>query len=165
MKLHFSHQYQEVNIIKIQKNKINFAREIKQFSKKNQYSGAVSSFLGKARKFSEEREIKHLYIENYQKMNEFQLKQIVKIVKKHWKIDDCLIIHRFGKILVGEDIVLILVASKHRKDSIESIEYIIDWLKIKATFWKKEVTKDGEFWVNQKKSDILKAKKHNFSIG
>lgn len=97
-------------------------------------------------------------------MTKVQLTQLMESVKKKWVIDDYLIIHRFGKVDIGENIVLVLVASKHRKDSIESVEFIIDWLKVKATFWKKELTNKGYFWVSQKKDDIIRARKHNFKI-
>ena len=66
---------------------------------------------------------------------------------------------KFGKLKIGEKIVLIAVASKHREESLESIEFIINWLKIKATFWKKEISNDNTTWVKQKESDIEKVKK------
>ena len=92
-------------------------------------------------------------------MTKKEIKTIIDYVISNWEIDDFLIIHRFGKIVVAENIVLILIASKHRKDCLESLEYIIDWLKVKATFWKKEITKKGNFWVDQKESDTKKIKK------
>ena len=97
-------------------------------------------------------------------MTEIKLKEIIEIAQKRWKIDDYFIIHRYGSIKASENIVLILVASQHRKDSIESLSFIIDWLKIKAPFWKKEISKDGELWIEQKKDDVLRAKRHNFNI-
>ncbi|MDC3091141.1 molybdenum cofactor biosynthesis protein MoaE [Rickettsiales bacterium] len=147
-------------MIKLQKKKIDYAEESRLFSKKNKSSGSISSFLGKVRKESVNGEIKSINIEYYKKMTKKEIKAIMDQVKNKWKIDDFLIIHRFGEILVADNIVLILIASRHRKDSLESIEYVIDWLKVKATFWKKEITKKGEFWVDQKKSDVNKSKSH-----
>jgi molybdopterin synthase catalytic subunit len=146
-------------MIKIQEKKFDYAEESKKFSKKNISSGSISSFLGKVRKESPNGVIESIEIEHYKKMTKKEIKVIIDHVKNNWKIDDFLIIHRFGKIFVAENIVLILIASKHRKDSLESLEYVIDWLKVKATFWKKEITEKGEFWVDQKKSDIEKIKK------
>ena len=146
-------------MIKIQEKKFDYAEESKKFSKKNISSGSISSFLGKVRKESPNGVIESIEIEHYKKMTKKEIKVIIDYVKNKWKIDDFLIIHRFGKIFVAENIVLILIASKHRKDSLESLEYVIDWLKVKATFWKKEITEKGEFWVDQKKSDIDKIKK------
>ena len=151
-------------MIRIQKNRFNYAKEVDYFSNKNKFSGAVCSFLGKVRKESMSKTIKSIFIEHYEKMTVHQLNNIVKIAKENWKIDDYLIMHRYGKINIGENIVLILVASQHRNDSLRSVEYIIDWLKVKATFWKKELTNKGYFWVSQKKDDIIRARKHNFKI-
>ena len=146
-------------MIKIQKKNFDYAEESKKFSKKNKYSGSISSFLGKVRKESNNKLIESIEIEHYQKMTKKEIKIIIDYVINKWEIDDFLIIHRFGKIVVSENIVLILIASKHRKDSLDSLGYVIDWLKIKATFWKKEITKKGEFWVDQKESDTKKIKK------
>ena len=146
-------------MIKIQQKNFDYAEESKKFSKKNKYSGSISSFLGKVRKESNNKLIESIEIEHYPKMTKKEIKTIIDYVISNWEIDDFLIIHRFGKIVVAENIVLILVASKHRKDSLDSLEYVIDWLKVKATFWKKEITKKGEFWVDQKESDTKKIKK------
>ena len=146
-------------MIKIQQKNFDYAEESKKIKKKNKYSGSISSFLGKVRKESNNKLIESIEIEHYQKMTKKEIKIIIDYVINKWEIDDFLIIHRFGKIVVSENIVLILIASKHRKDSLDSLEYVIDWLKVKATFWKKEITKKGEFWVDQKESDTKKIKK------
>ena len=97
-------------------------------------------------------------------MTKFQLSRIIKEAKARWEIDDIIIIHRFGKLKIGEKIVLIAVASKHREESLESIEFIINWLKVKATFWKKEINNDNTTWVKQKESDTDKVKKYDISF-
>tara|TARA_B100001057_G_scaffold130988_1_gene130099 strand:- start:392 stop:847 length:456 start_codon:yes stop_codon:yes gene_type:complete len=147
-------------MIRIQKNRFNYAKEVDYFSNKNKFSGAVCSFLGKVRKESMSKTIKSIFIEHYEKMTVHQLNNIVKITRENWKIDDYLIIHRYGKINIGDNIVLILVASQHRNDSLKSVEYIIDWLKVKAPFWKKETLEDGSYWVSQKDKDIKKMVKY-----
>tara|TARA_A100001015_G_C14833924_1_gene649721 strand:+ start:156 stop:611 length:456 start_codon:yes stop_codon:yes gene_type:complete len=147
-------------MIRIQKNKFNYAKEVDCFSNKNKFSGAVCSFLGKVRNESMSKTIKSIFIEHYKEMAVHQIKNIIKIAERNWKIDDYLIIHRYGKINIGENIVLILVASQHRNDSLRSVEYIIDWLKVKAPFWKKETSEDSTFWVPQKNVDIKKIAKY-----
>tara|TARA_Y100000992_G_C21243701_1_gene482116 strand:- start:289 stop:738 length:450 start_codon:yes stop_codon:yes gene_type:complete len=147
-------------MIKIQKENFNVSSELSIFSEKNKYSGAISTFLGKVRKDSVFGNVKSIYIEHYEKMTRIQLLKCIKKAKEKWGINDLLIIHRFGQIKIGENIVLILTASDHRKDSIESLEYIIDWLKVKATFWKKEKTTNGDFWLSQKSEDIKRSKKY-----
>ena len=117
---------------------------IKKFSLNNKDSGAIFSFIGKVRPINQNKTILSIDIELYEKM--------AMIQKKHF-IDDYLVIHRYGKVKPGENIVLIVVASKHRKESFRFGEGLMDWLKVKATFWKKENFADGSEWVNQKKTD------------
>ena len=126
---------------------------IKKFSLNNKDSGAIFSFIGKVRPINQNKTILSIDIELYEKMAMIQIKQIInKLMKKHF-IDDYLVIHRYGKVKPGENIVLIVVASKHRKESFRFGERLMDWLKVKATFWKKENFADGSEWVNQKKTD------------
>ena len=90
-------------------------------------------------------------IEFYEKMARFQTYKIVKSIIKKNKIDDYMILHRYGRLKPGENIVLILAASQHRKESLIFIERIIDWLKFKITFWKKENFFDHSVWVESEK--------------
>ena len=135
------------------KKKIIESDFISKFSLNNKDSGAIFSFIGKARPTNQSNTILSIDIELYKKMALIQIKKIInKLMKKHL-IDDFLVIHRYGKVKPGENIVLIIVASKHRKESFRFGEGLMDWLKVKATFWKKENFADGSEWVNQKKSD------------
>ena len=122
--------------IRIQKKNFDFAREINSFTKKNTNVGAVASFLGKVRKTKKNKQIISIDIECYKAMATFQIKKIVKKLNSKILINDYLIIHRYGKLLPNENIVLVLVASKHRKESFIFLESLIDWLKAKVSFWK-----------------------------
>lgn len=154
-KLPFFHQLQEDKIkILIQKEKIDISEEFKVFSTSNKFAGSINVFLGKVRKKSKYGSVKYIEIENYEGMTDYQIEKISKKAKKIWNLEDILIIHRYGKINVGEEIVLILVASEHRKEGLEAIKYLINWLKIKATFWKKEITSNGDYWVDQSPEDL-----------
>ena len=82
------------------------------------------------------------------------LKETAKKAFDKWNLSQCLIIHRFGKLNVNESIVLIITQTKHRKDAFRANEYIIDFLKINAPFWKKEHTNRKSYWVEQNKKDI-----------
>tara|TARA_B100001027_G_scaffold195200_1_gene151431 strand:+ start:188 stop:535 length:348 start_codon:yes stop_codon:yes gene_type:complete len=110
--------------------------------------------LGKVRNKSKYGLVNFIEIENYKKMSFSQITNIALKAVEKWTLDDILVIHRYGKIAAGEDIVLILVASKHRKAGLNAIKFVINWLKIKATFWKKEITTNGEFWVEQSSDDL-----------
>ena len=126
---------------------------INKFSLNNKDSGAIFSFIGKARPKSQNNTVLSIDIELYEKMALVQIKKIINKLKKKYLIDDYLVIHRYGKVKPGENIVLIIVASRHRKESFRFGEELMDWLKVKATFWKKENFSNGSEWVNQKETD------------
>ena len=126
---------------------------IKKFSLDNKNSGAIFSFIGKVRPKNQNNNVLSIDIELYEKMAQVQIKKIInKLMKKHL-IDDYLVVHRYGRVKPSENIVLIVVASQHRKESFRFGEGLMDWLKVKATFWKKENFSNGSEWVNQKESD------------
>lgn len=144
--------------IRIQKENINFTEEMELFSARNFDSGSIVLFLGKVREESIHGKVKSVFIENYEKMNQLLLKELINKIKRKYNIKDGIIIHRFGKLNVGENIVLVLIASQHREESFKALTELVNWLKVNATFWKKEITDKGEFWVEQKKSDLEKVK-------
>ena len=139
--------------VRIQSRGFNFGKEIKKFQK-NKIDGAVVCFLGSVRDLESEEELKKLEIEYYPKMAKKVLKETAKKAFDEWNLSQCLIIHRFGKLNVNEPIVLIITQTKHRKDAFRANEYIIDFLKINAPFWKKEHTNTDSYWVEQNKKDI-----------
>lgn len=160
MKFHFSHQSQEVKIFFIQKQRINVALELKKFNIRNKSSGAIASFLGQVKVQSKHGKVSSLFIETYKKMTEIQIKKMMNIGFKKFDINDSLIIHRYGKLNVGDDIVLIIVSSQYREQSLKALEFFINWLKVKATFWKKEITDNGSFWVDQNSKDVKLIEKY-----
>ena len=91
-------------------------------------------------------------------MTEKKLKEIETLAKKKWKLYKCIIIHRYGRIYPGENIVYVGTASQHRKDAFRSCEFIIDYLKINAPFWKMEKQNKKKIYINSKKSDEKKLK-------
>ena len=139
--------------VRIQSKGFNFEKEIKKFQK-TKIDGAVVCFLGSVRDLDSEEELKKLEIEYYPKMAKKVLKETAKKAFDKWSLSQCLIIHRFGKLNVNEPIVLIITQTKHRKDAFRANEYIIDFLKINAPFWKKEHTNRESYWVEQNKKDI-----------
>ena len=126
---------------------------ISKFSLNNKDSGAIFSFIGKARPKNQSNTILSIEIELYKKMALVQIKKIINKLMKKYLIDDYLVVHRYGRVKPRENIVLIVVASQHRKESFRFGEGLMDWLKVKATFWKKENFANGSEWVNQKETD------------
>ncbi|MFL2844239.1 MAG: molybdenum cofactor biosynthesis protein MoaE [Alphaproteobacteria bacterium] len=139
--------------IRIQSSDFNFGKEIKNFQN-NKIDGAVVCFLGSVRDLKSEEGLKKLEIEYYPKMAKKVLEETAKKAFKKWNLSQCLIIHRFGKLDINEPIVLIITQTKHRKDAFRANEFIIDFLKINAPFWKKEHTYKRSYWVEQNKKDL-----------
>ena len=141
-----------MNII-FKENNFCAEEEIEKFSSTNSISGSIASFIGKVRPKNNNKNIKSIEIEIYEEMAYYQMNEIIKKLKKDVNIQDFLVIHRFGKIFPGENIVLVIVASEHRRDSFKFLTSLVDWLKIKVTFWKKENYTNHSEWVEQKVED------------
>ena len=134
-------------MIKIQKKDFNLEHEIKNIKDGLSDVGAVSSFVGYVRDLNYGKDVKLIDLEVY---NEMAIKELSKIrhkAVKKWSLTDCLIIHRYGKLYVGEKIVLVACFSEHRKNGIEACGYIMNYLKKDAPFWKKEFYSNGSNWL------------------
>ena len=105
--------------------------------------GGVASFTGYVRDFSEASGVVAMTLEHYPGMTERMLEQIEAEARERWELEDALIIHRFGRMTVGEPIVLVVTASSHRQAAFDSCAFLMDWLKTKAPFWKCEELADG----------------------
>ena len=145
-------------MIKVQVNDFDINLEIKKITSHNKNIGGIGSFIGIVRGNDDEN-LKSMTLEHYPIMTEKMLEKINLKAKKRWKLIDSLIIHRYGKLYPGDQIVLVATFSQHRKDALESCEFLIDWLKTKAPFWKLEETSIGKNWVKEKNSDLDAAKK------
>ena len=115
--------------------------------------GALVSFVGQVRDISDGDTINTLTLEHYPEMTEKALAAIENEAKIRWDISDSLIIHRVGTLKPLDQIVLVAVTSVHRGDAFKACEFIIDFLKTGAPFWKKEATNQGERWVEAKSAD------------
>lgn len=115
--------------------------------------GAIVSFSGLVRDLSANHDLLGLELEHYPGMTEKALEDIAEQATKRWDIDDIAIIHRVGRLAPGENIVLVVVLSAHRRAAFEACDFLMDYLKTRAPFWKKEITRDGEQWVEFKQSD------------
>jgi len=125
----------------------------------NAGAGAVVSFVGLVRDFNDGRNVTGLKLEHYPGMTEKALNDIVQQASQRWQLQAATVIHRVGQLSLAEQIVLVVVASAHRGDAFDACEFIMDYLKTKAPFWKKETTEDGELWVEAKSADQDKADK------
>jgi molybdopterin synthase catalytic subunit len=124
-------------------------------------SGAVVTFTGLVRDFNDGRKVTGLALEHYPGMTEKSLLHIAEQASDRWSLEAITVIHRVGKLSLGDQIVLVAVASKHRGDAFAACEFMMDFLKTKAPFWKKETTENGDIWVEAKSSDEEKASSWN----
>ena len=125
----------------------------KELCKNRRDIGAITSFCGQVRDKSPDQNLLALELEHYPGMTEKALSAIGEQALARWDIDDLAMIHRVGRLQPGENIVLVVVISAHRKDAFEACEFLMDYLKTQAPFWKKEITRSGEHWVEFKQSD------------
>ncbi len=92
-------------------------------------------------------------LEHYPGMTEKKLKECLTHAVERWEIEEPLVVHRSGRVQKGDDIVLVAVSAGHRKEAFDACEYIIDYLKTQAPFWKKEITSSGSHWVEARQDD------------
>ncbi|KAA0875084.1 molybdopterin synthase catalytic subunit MoaE [Nitrincola tapanii] len=115
--------------------------------------GAEVSFVGYVRDFNERPEVQALTLEHYPGMTEQQLQMILQQAAARWPLLGARLIHRVGRLEPGDAIVLVLVSSAHRQAAFSACEFIMDYLKTQAPFWKKEHTATGDYWVSERDTD------------
>ncbi|KAF0103270.1 MAG: molybdopterin synthase catalytic subunit [bacterium] len=147
--------------IAVQTEAFDFQAEIQALYQANPKVGAVASFLGLVRDVNEGQEVSAMTLEHYPGMTEKALADIVEQARARWEVLDASVIHRVGPLWPTDPIVLVAVASGHRGDAFAACEFIMDFLKTRAPFWKKEATPDGEKWVDARESDDQAAARWN----
>lgn len=121
--------------------------------------GAVVCFTGLVRDFNERPDIEAMTLEHYPGMTESALAVIVEEAESRWSLQGVRVIHRVGRLVPGDPIVLVAVASAHRRAAFEACDFIMDYLKTRAPFWKKEHTATGHHWVTERESDQQAARR------
>ncbi|HMM54890.1 MAG TPA: molybdopterin synthase catalytic subunit MoaE [Candidatus Desulfobacillus sp.] len=121
--------------------------------------GALASFVGLVRETGEAGALTGMSLEHYPGMTEKSLSEIVEQARARWTILDATVIHRIGELHLGDNIVLVAVAARHRGEAFAACEFIMDYLKTRAPFWKKEETPQGGRWVDARESDDRAAEK------
>jgi molybdopterin synthase catalytic subunit len=139
--------------IHIQEVDFDLTTEITNLRKADLQVGAVVSFLGTVRDMNEGSQVNALTLEHYPGMTEKALQEIIDQAKTRWEIRNTLVIHRIGLLLPEDQIVLVAVTSAHRGEAFSACEFIMDYLKKAAPFWKKEETPEGKHWVDARVTD------------
>ena len=133
--------------IRVSEADFNPGEEIERLIESSPEAGGVASFVGVVRNRNDGNDVTHLTLEHYPAMTERALAGIVERARARWDVCGVTVIHRVGEMAVGEHIVLVVVTSAHRREAFEACEFIMDWLKTEAPFWKKERTPEGERWL------------------
>lgn len=146
--------YAQMNVkISVQSEDFDLNAELNCMRQKNPQIGAIVSFVGLVRDINQDMTIHSMELEHYPGMTEKSLYDIVQQAQQRWSLEDCTVIHRIGALAIRDQIVLVAVASRHRGEAFAACEFIMDFLKTQAPFWKKEVTANGAHWVDARDSD------------
>lgn len=142
-------------MIRIQEQDFDVAAELQKLRGNQSSIGAIANFVGIMRDRNNGQDISEMTLEHYPKMAEQILQDLEQQALQRWKLIDTVIIHRVGKLIPGDQIVLVAVASEHRHDAFAACEFLIDQLKTAGPFWKRERDGDNTHWVEERDSDKL----------
>jgi molybdopterin synthase catalytic subunit len=145
--------------VRIQPQDFDAGAEISALRRGNPAVGAIASFIGLVRDLNEGDRVSQMTLEHYPGMTEKALEAIVVEAKSRWDIIDALVVHRVGALRPTDQIVLVVVVGAHRGDAFAACEFVMDYLKTRAPFWKKEQTAAGERWVEARSSDDAAAER------
>ena len=145
--------------VRVQQADFDIGAEIAALRRGNPAIGAIASFIGLVRDVNEGDTVRAMTLEHYPGMTERALAGIIDEAKGRWDIIDALVIHRVGELLPLDQIVLVVVSGAHRGAAFAACEFIMDYLKTRAPFWKKERTAQGARWVEARASDDKSAER------
>lgn len=145
--------------VRIQAGDFDAGGEIAALRQSNPAIGAIASFIGVVRDMNDGDKVAEMTLEHYPGMTEKSIAEIIEQAKSRWSIFDALVIHRIGRLKPLDQIVLVVVTGGHRADAFAACEFIMDYLKTRAPFWKKEQTAGGERWVEARASDDIAAER------
>ncbi len=140
-------------MIKVQSETFDVGQELARVKGQRKDIGGFALFVGSVREMSGGADVSAMTLEHYPGMTENALAEIEAEAHGRWPLQETLIIHRHGRLEAGDDIVLVITASAHRDSAFQACEFLMDWLKTKAPFWKLEESKSGTHWVEAKASD------------
>jgi molybdopterin synthase catalytic subunit len=146
-------------VVRVQSEDFDSGVEVANLRRNNPSIGAIASFIGLVRDVNSGDRVWELTLEHYPGMTEKALNKIVDEARSRWDVIDVLVIHRVGTLHPTDQIVLVVVAGAHRGQAFAACEFVMDYLKTQAPFWKKEQTPDGSRWVDARSSDDAAAKR------
>ena len=147
--------------VRVQTDDFDVGREIADMRAGNPAIGAIASFIGLVRDSNEGDRVSTMTLEHYPGMTEKALEKIVDEAKSRWDVIDIAVVHRVGVLRPTDQIVLVIVAGSHRGEAFAACEFVMDYLKTQAPFWKKEQTPEGDRWVEARATDDAAAQRWN----
>lgn len=141
------------DFIRIQEQDFDLSTEVKRLRQNDARVGAIVTFVGTVRDMNDGSEVKGMTLEHYPGMTEKSLEEIINLARGRWDLYKTLVIHRVGPLLPQDQIVLVAVTSAHRGEAFAACEFMMDYLKTAAPFWKKEETPAGSKWVDARVTD------------
>jgi molybdopterin synthase catalytic subunit len=145
--------------IRIQTEDFDLTKEVARLRAGDPNIGAIVTFTGTVRDMNEGTGVSEMELEHYPGMTEKALEEIIEQARKRWQILDALVIHRVGPLKPLDQIVLVAITSSHRGEAFAACEFVMDYLKTQAPFWKKEQTPQGARWVDARSTDDQALKK------
>ena len=140
-------------MIRVQEEDFDLGVELAKLTAGNMKVGGLAVFVGLVRDMAGDKTIGAMTLEHYPGMTEKMLERIEAEAQERWPLEASLIIHRVGRLEPGDQIVLVATAGAHRQDAFDACQFLIDWLKTKAPFWKLEETGEGALWIDARDSD------------
>ena len=145
--------------VRVQTADFDVGHEIAQLRHDKPQVGAVAAFVGIVRDMNDGAAVADMVLEHYPGMTEKSIAEIIDQAKARWQIFDVLVVHRIGHLKPADQIVLVVVSSAHRGEAFAACEFVMDYLKMSAPFWKKEMTPQGARWVESRASDDVAAER------
>jgi molybdopterin synthase catalytic subunit len=140
-------------MIRVQRQDFDIGKEIEALTRGRTDAGGVVSFAGLVRDDADGDRLKSMTLEHFPGMTERELARVEEEARVRWSLLDVLVVHRFGELLPGDRIVLVVTIAQHRADAFEAASFLMDYLKTRAPFWKRELRASGEHWVDARDSD------------
>ena len=146
-------------MIRVQQQAFDVGAELAALKHGKTNIGGSAVFVGTVRDINVGSDVSAMTLEHYPGMTEKALAEIEEEARKRWPLDEALIVHRYGRMLPGEDIVLVICCSAHREAAFDACRFLMDWLKTKAPFWKLEEGEQGTSWVKERVEDKAAAQR------
>ena len=145
--------------VRVQREDFDIGLELDRLTRGRTEIGGVASFVGLVRDMAGDDPVRSMTLEHYPAMTHRMLTEIEEEARRRWPLAASLIIHRFGRLEPGDRIVLVVAASGHRAPAFEACQFLMDWLKTRAPFWKCEDRPSGKIWVESKADDLHAAER------